>query len=568
MTPSVRFTAALVCALGAFVVVPAHAAYGDLFIFGDSVSDSGNVAAFLQEPSGVPQTVSGNGYIPSAPYEPSGTFSNGPVWATDFANLLGLAAAPSLLGGTDFAFGGARTGGSDATVPSLIDQAGLFLTEQLGSAPSSALYVVAGVGNDARDALQTVLQGGDPNTAIPAAAAAYANNVGDIVDELRRAGARDFLVFNTVNLGLTPAVTSLGAAAAGVASFISSAMDGALAARLAGQAGVTIFDTYSFLTGVVDNPADFGFTNATDACGAIAGADCSRYVFWDGIHPTAAMHSRDRRRGLRSCRSGAFDLRAVRARPDRRRTRRPASDAALKRARSGPLGNSARHRPRPAALQPAPRHRPRRPPFPAAGAWLCGRRERRDTVPRPQTHRSGREIPRPRPHEAHRARPCCARPRCVYVARDRAAARATRPGATSRPLPKPRWSARSPTGSRWSRCSAIRSACRSRTPRSSRATRTASATSWPASSATTSSARSRCWPSCAQLRSGGAARGLAGRAAPAPSRLGDARWWRRALRPRRASTTRACATSSARPSTAGLDAGRRRRGWPARRSTR
>jgi phospholipase/lecithinase/hemolysin len=53
---------------------------------------------------------------------------------------------------------------------------------------------------------------------------------------------------------------------------------------------VRVFDTFSFLTGVVQNPGAFGFTNATDACGAVAGADCSTYAFWDGLHPTAALH--------------------------------------------------------------------------------------------------------------------------------------------------------------------------------------------------------------------------------------------------------------------------------------
>lgn len=67
-------------------------------------------------------------------------------------------------------------------------------------------------------------------------------------------------------------------------------MNGALAARLQGQSGVTFFDTYAFLDDVVQQPAAYGFTNAVDACGSIAGADCSRYVFWDGLHPTAAMH--------------------------------------------------------------------------------------------------------------------------------------------------------------------------------------------------------------------------------------------------------------------------------------
>src|SRR5260370_36820442 len=38
------------------------------------------------------------------------------------------------------------------------------------------------------------------------------------------------------------------------------------------------------------DPSAFGFTNVTDACGAIVGANCSTYEYWDGIHPTAAAH--------------------------------------------------------------------------------------------------------------------------------------------------------------------------------------------------------------------------------------------------------------------------------------
>jgi phospholipase/lecithinase/hemolysin len=67
-------------------------------------------------------------------------------------------------------------------------------------------------------------------------------------------------------------------------------MNQALFDRLDEEAGVRIFDTFSFVTRVVRHPADYGFVNATSACGAQAGADCSKYVFWDGLHPTAQMH--------------------------------------------------------------------------------------------------------------------------------------------------------------------------------------------------------------------------------------------------------------------------------------
>ncbi len=66
-------------------------------------------------------------------------------------------------------------------------------------------------------------------------------------------------------------------------------MNAALALRLAGE-GVSTFDIFSLGTSFTQNPGAFGFTNVTDACGAVAGANCNTYEFWDGIHPTAAAH--------------------------------------------------------------------------------------------------------------------------------------------------------------------------------------------------------------------------------------------------------------------------------------
>jgi len=285
-----HWLSAAALAAGGFVAPLAMAgSYSHIVVFGDSVSDSGNVALAIGQPSGVPQTVSGNGYIPDYPYYPTGRFSNGPVWAEDFAALYGLGAVPSLLGGTDFAFAGARTGGPDVPVPTLTSQGQLFLGGS-GTAPSDALYVIAEVGNDARDALAAIAGGADVPSTLAAAAAAYAANLGQLVDTLRAAGATQFLVFDNVDLGLVPAVRAMGSDAAGLATFITASMNQALRARLHDEAGVSIFDTFGFLGRVVQDPGAFGFSNATDACAAVPGADCSTYVFWDGLHPTAAMH--------------------------------------------------------------------------------------------------------------------------------------------------------------------------------------------------------------------------------------------------------------------------------------
>ena len=81
-----------------------------------------------------------------------------------------------------------------------------------------------------------------------------------------------------------------GPATAGLATSLAASMNTALAARLAGEAGVTTFDIFGLGTQIAANPALFGFTNISDACGAVAGANCNQYAYWDGIHPTAALH--------------------------------------------------------------------------------------------------------------------------------------------------------------------------------------------------------------------------------------------------------------------------------------
>jgi outer membrane lipase/esterase len=67
-------------------------------------------------------------------------------------------------------------------------------------------------------------------------------------------------------------------------------MNAALYNNLAGVADVSIFDIYGLGTSIFNHPAAFGFANVTDACGAVAGANCNTYEYWDGIHPTAAAH--------------------------------------------------------------------------------------------------------------------------------------------------------------------------------------------------------------------------------------------------------------------------------------
>src|SRR5512144_1683255 len=104
------------CSLLTFGLVQTSAAairpYDALYVFGDSLSDAGNLATFT------------HGAIPLPAFYPDGRFSNGLNYADDLATRLGLGGplTPSLRGGTNFAWGSALTGNPPVTglPPSLV----------------------------------------------------------------------------------------------------------------------------------------------------------------------------------------------------------------------------------------------------------------------------------------------------------------------------------------------------------------------------------------------------------------------------------------------------------------
>src|SRR5262249_6192263 len=286
-----RFLLATILALGCLATATTHAsAYSALYIFGDSLSDSGNNAIVLA-PNTTPVPVSGNDFIPTFPYA-SGRYTNGPVWAQDFASVLGLNASPSLLGGTNFAFGGARTGPPNPGQfpPNLETQVALFLLQHANTAPGSALYVVAGGGDNARDALDAAAACLDQScvmSVIKAAAMTYATDIATIVGELELAGATNLVVWNVPDIGLVPAVESSGPFASGLATLLAASMNAAELEATGGIPGVKLFDLFGLVDNVVGNPGAFGFSNVSDACARFTTCDPSTFVFWDGIHPTS-----------------------------------------------------------------------------------------------------------------------------------------------------------------------------------------------------------------------------------------------------------------------------------------
>jgi len=298
MTRSLRSRISLaLCLATTLAVGTVYAKPSELVIFGDSLSDAGNNAALVDAglfgfpvgsrtptPISAPP-ISDPVFIPTLPYS-SNRYSNGPVWTEQFAASLGLSATNSLSpGGTNFAFGGARIVGG--AVPSLTNQLGSFLSLTHGPAPSSALYIVEGGGNDARDVFETAAGGGDPAPLITA----YAQNMGSLLSQLEGAGARDILLADIPDIGRIPAIATLGSFASGLASDLAAQMNSALFGELAHTpAGVNIhvLDLYGLLDKVTDDPGAFGLTNVTTACAADAQciASPTGAFFWDGIHPT------------------------------------------------------------------------------------------------------------------------------------------------------------------------------------------------------------------------------------------------------------------------------------------
>lgn len=284
--------------------LPAFAApYSGIYFFGDSLTDVGNVQnvyAHVPHPPGWPAT------IPGAPYDSGGRATNGPNYSDVLAQGLGFVSAPSTAGGNNYAFGGARTRYQIFGQPfmGILSQIAAY-TALPGAANSTALYVVWGGSNN----LQDIIMGkssdvfGNP---IPNVAATVNDIVSGIL-ALYAEGAREFLVPNAPDLGLTPRVSELGTAAKVAAHQLSLLYNGLLGAALsrleASYAGLDIigFDTYSLLNEVVTDPAAFGLSNTSDRCytgddstftgGGSVCANPDSYVFWDGIHPTKAVHA-------------------------------------------------------------------------------------------------------------------------------------------------------------------------------------------------------------------------------------------------------------------------------------
>lgn len=299
---AVLFAVSLAAPLGA----AGETSFNSMVVFGDSLSDPGNAFALINVQSTPPYDTLDALLIPEAPYAKGGHhFSNGATWIEQFARSRGMAgyARPAFqsesVKAANYAVGAARAY-DDGKNFNLSDQVSAYLTTASGMAASDGLFVIEIGGNDVRDALALLASGGDPGTVISASLASIGFNIG----ALYQAGANKFLVWNSPDISLTPSILALDRMYPGTAlaaGMLAQAYNAALASLLNDLSqlpGIKIkrFDAYGMVNKLAQDPEAYGLEVVNAACVTphVPPFECkepNEYLFWDGIHPTRAVHA-------------------------------------------------------------------------------------------------------------------------------------------------------------------------------------------------------------------------------------------------------------------------------------
>lgn len=250
--------------------------YTDIVVFGDSLVDAGNIS--LLSPGIAPASL---GYY-------KGRLSNGPLY-TDrlYQASYGSEMTPSLLGGSNFAFGFARaidnsgfSTGADP-IPDLGAQIDMFAARTGGSADPNALYLINIMGNDVVALMQNDIDGMTPD----AYAAAVAASMAEQIQRLNDMGARHILATGVPNANIPEAF------------LLQQYLDDALAG-LELENELMLYSFLDLFTRILTNPTSVGLPadfDSTTPC--LVGEtpapdiDCTGYFFFDQTHPTTAIHA-------------------------------------------------------------------------------------------------------------------------------------------------------------------------------------------------------------------------------------------------------------------------------------
>jgi phospholipase/lecithinase/hemolysin len=240
-----------------------HAAlYSQIYVFGDSLSDTGRLFALVGQPK--------------APYY-QGRLSNGKLWIEYLSDSLAIPYNAN----NNYAWAGAMSSGNEvAFLPGFNSELDSYLKAN-PKADTQALYIIWVGSNDFTNGVS------DANTAVAFAV----DNVMTGIDRLAKSGASNFLVLGLPDLGQTPKARTLQTVT--TSSQLNSAFNQTLIARLKQLSlKVGYVDIESLLQSVVAQPSEYGFSDVTDVC-LVDNTACSnpdQYLFWDSLHPTTAGH--------------------------------------------------------------------------------------------------------------------------------------------------------------------------------------------------------------------------------------------------------------------------------------
>lgn len=266
----------------------AQAEFSKLVVFGDSLSDTGNLA-FIDLPE---------------PYFDN-RISDGPVLADFLAERIGSNARRSghLLGqldGYNYAVAGGNIVGQDPE--DLAPQVSAYLQRAGNTADPDALYLVFMGGND--------LRGLRSQTSTVLAEPQITEIITQLDTQIRRlvdAGARAFLVPDVANVGRIPETLTREAQDPQIslrATTYVRMYNQALSAMLANyqqdtRLSVVNFGLFSAFEAVLDNPSQFGFSTVEEGCfdpdTLNVELECllfgfERRPFFDQLHPSSTAN--------------------------------------------------------------------------------------------------------------------------------------------------------------------------------------------------------------------------------------------------------------------------------------
>ena len=281
---------------------PPTAEFTKIIVFGDSLSDTGNVAHLTYDKYGV--RIPG----PVADYT-DGRFTDGydtlppaehysGVWIEQLAESMPSKpeVKDSLDGGTNYAYGFATTGsgtgpftfGTGDALSVNVENIGQQITDYLATHPKitpKTLFVVWGGAID-------LLYATSENDVIDAGINQTLN-----IQRLIDAGATQFIVPNLPPLGLVPRLngsptTSIPATEASALynEVLGSGVSLILEFNRTKHLHIAQLDVFGLLNSIVATPANYSLANVTASSQGMP-VDPDTYLFWDDLHPTTHGHN-------------------------------------------------------------------------------------------------------------------------------------------------------------------------------------------------------------------------------------------------------------------------------------